>query len=199
MVSSAAWAQQINNNGRIARMVCKSSSFARERGLENSSRRSPGLRGAEIGVRRAPYVYAAAAFPDHSSGQLQFPRLQLRGSAGFSPASQSSSEDTRTKVDEKDRNQRVRTVTAGTQGVNRRQRKSTTTAARGHSPREALRIAAEIRWFPRGSHSFPPTRAHVPGYPASLAETVRAQCRGCWRERKSVFPSRLTPARTAWG
>jgi hypothetical protein len=44
-----------------------------------------------------------AAFPGFPSGRLQFPRIQLRGSAGFSPASLliPGDEDARTKVCER--------------------------------------------------------------------------------------------------
>jgi hypothetical protein len=48
------------------------------------------------GEDACPYV-AVPAFPDYSSDWRLIPRLQLRGSAGFAPASQSSFEDARTE------------------------------------------------------------------------------------------------------
>jgi len=54
-------------------------------------RRSPGFASEDLKSE------APAAFPEFSSGHGQFPRLQLRDSAGFSPASlpSPSGEDTR--------------------------------------------------------------------------------------------------------
>jgi hypothetical protein len=48
---------------------------------------------------------SAAAFPELPSGSLQFPRLQLRGSAGFAPASLSlpSGKDAQTEGHFKER------------------------------------------------------------------------------------------------
>src|ERR1041385_5128902 len=60
------------------------SSFARERVIGDGSRRSPGLRVRTL----VHFCHQPSQFP---SGQQLFPRLQLRGSAGFTPASQSSS------------------------------------------------------------------------------------------------------------
>ena len=48
----------------------------------DGSRRSPGLR-----VRMSDTRISPPAFPGFPSGRGQFPRLQLRGSAGFAPAS----------------------------------------------------------------------------------------------------------------
>jgi hypothetical protein len=67
------------------------------------------------GMRRSPGFAskddeseASVAFPEFSSGLGQFPRLQLRDSAGFTPASLSSprGEDAHTEGHEKERKQR---------------------------------------------------------------------------------------------
>jgi hypothetical protein len=62
-------------------------------------RRSPGFASEDLKSE------APAAFPEFSSGHGQFPRLQLRDSAGFSPASlpSPSGEDARSYGLEKDR------------------------------------------------------------------------------------------------
>src|SRR5579872_7453391 len=56
-----------------------------------SSRRSPGSRVRKCdtgeGARDSKSVVWPQAFPDLSSGPVRCPRLQLRGSAGFAPAS----------------------------------------------------------------------------------------------------------------
>jgi hypothetical protein len=67
-------------------------SFPREKVIGDGSRRSPGLR---VRTRLSPLH--AASFPGFFSNSKRFsvngrecPRLQLRGSAGFAPASHSS-------------------------------------------------------------------------------------------------------------
>src|SRR5207302_11394105 len=80
------------------------------------------------------------AFPGFPGDRLQFPRLQLRGSAGISPASLSFAERQKTRIPkdmEKNEKAGARNLMGGWQG------------SQMHRPRRTRRCTKDSNWIPR--------------------------------------------------
>src|ERR1700688_3891676 len=87
------WTRKIENSSTEKNYQQASAchvSFITRKGFVDGSRRSPGFASKDASFR-FNIRFLQSAFPGFASDRLRCPRLQLRGSAGFSPASHSTS------------------------------------------------------------------------------------------------------------